>query len=88
MEEEEEEEGRRRLRRKSKYGMSNDELHNYFHARLMGGVESHNKGCNCLAILDDANVRASVVKYLCWFKKNQNTNRTRSFLSGSSIHHS
>ncbi len=35
----------------------------------MGGVECPNKGCNCLAILDDANIRASVVKYLCWFEK-------------------
>jgi hypothetical protein len=32
-----EEEGWRRLSRKSKSRTSNDELHNYFHAQLMGG---------------------------------------------------
>jgi hypothetical protein len=61
------EEGWERLSKKCKLEMNEDELFAHFEARLRGEIECPNKTCDCLAILDNENARASVMKYLCWF---------------------
>jgi hypothetical protein len=62
-----EEEGWQRLSKKCKSEMNKDKLFAHLESQLRGGVECPNKRCNCLAIMDDANARAFVMKYLCWF---------------------
>ena len=74
-----------RLGRKSKSELSENDLHNYFDEQMKQGVACPNNSCDCLAILANANARASVVSIYVGLKRNQNTNRTRSFLGGSSI---
>jgi hypothetical protein len=56
------------LSRKSKLGMNEVALFEYFNARLVETTQCANKRCTCLAILGDASARASVAKYLTWFK--------------------
>ncbi len=51
------------LSRKSKLGMNEVALFEYFNARLEESTKCHNKRCTCLAILVDASARASIAKY-------------------------
>jgi hypothetical protein len=63
-----EEERWARLSKKRKSEMNKDELFAHFEARWRGGIKCPNLRCDCLAILDNVNARASIVKYLCcWF---------------------
>ncbi len=57
------------LSRKSKLGMIEVALFEYFNTRLEETTECPNKRCTCLAILGDANARAFVAKYLTWFEQ-------------------
>ena len=60
------------LTRASKLSMTDDDLINYFTARLEGtemAMECVNTACDCLSILDDENVRQAVAKYLVWFER-------------------
>jgi hypothetical protein len=57
------------LNRKSKLGMNEVALFEYFNTRLEETTECPNKRCTCLAILGDASARASVAKYLTWFEQ-------------------
>ncbi len=57
------------LSRKSKLGMNDVALFEYFNTRLEETTEFPNKQCTCLAILGDASAHASVAKYLTWFKQ-------------------
>jgi hypothetical protein len=60
------------LTRASKLSMTDDDLINYFTARLEGtemAMECVNTACTCLSILDDENVRQAVAKYLVWFER-------------------
>ncbi len=57
------------LSRKSKLGMNEVALFEYFNTQLEEMIECPNKWCTCLAILGDASARASVAKYLSWFKR-------------------
>ncbi len=56
------------LSRKSKLGMNEVALFEYFNTRLEETSQCPNKWCTCLAILDDASARASVATYLTWFE--------------------
>jgi hypothetical protein len=57
------------LSRKSKLGMNEVALFEYFITRLEEMAACPNKRCTCLAILGDASASASVAKYLTWFKR-------------------
>jgi hypothetical protein len=57
------------LSRKSKLGMNEVALFEYFNTRLEETTQCANKRCTCLAILGDASARASVAKYLTWFEQ-------------------
>ncbi len=57
------------LSRKSKLGMNEVALFEYFNTRLEETTECPNKQCTCLAILGDASAHASVAKYLTWFEQ-------------------
>jgi hypothetical protein len=57
------------LSRKSKLGMNDVALFEYFNTRSVEMTKCPNKQCTCLAILDDASVSASIAKYLTWFKQ-------------------
>ena len=53
--------------------MTDDDLINYFTARLEGietAMECVNTVCNSLSILNDVNVWQAVAKYLVWFERN------------------
>jgi hypothetical protein len=63
----EEEEAWARVSKKRLKEMSPDELCAYFDSQLTAVRDCPNPGCNCVAILIDDEVRACVVKYLCWF---------------------
>ncbi len=54
------------LSRKSKLGMNEVALFEYFNTRLEEMTQCPNKLCTCLAILGDASARASIAKYLTW----------------------
>ncbi len=56
------------LSRNSKLGMKKVALFEYFNTRLEKMAQCPNKWCTCLAILGDTSARASVAKYLTWFK--------------------
>ena len=58
-----------RVTKKSKSEMSFEELHSYYESKLRQVGKCPNRGCNCLAILSDGGVSASVVMYLCWFNR-------------------
>ena len=52
--------------------MSEEDLINYFDARLQGteiAMECVNTACICLSILDDESIRQAVAKYLVWFER-------------------
>ncbi len=49
--------------------INKNELLNYFDTQLRGGIKCPNRACDCLAILDDANARACIAKYLIWFEQ-------------------
>ncbi len=51
------------LSRKSKLGMNEVALFEYFNTQLEETTECHNKWCTCLVILADASSRASIAKY-------------------------
>ncbi len=55
------------LSRKSKLGMNDVALFEYFNTRLEETTECPNKRCTCIAILGDASARASIAKYMTWF---------------------
>jgi hypothetical protein len=55
------------MSKKRKSKMSADELRTYFDCQLRGVRECPNRGCDCIAILDNMEVQAFIVKYLCWF---------------------
>ena len=55
------------MSKKRKSEISADELRTYFDCQLRGVRECPNRGCDCIAILGDTDVRVLVVKYLCWF---------------------
>ncbi len=57
------------LSQKSKLGMNEVALFEYFNTRLEETTQCANKRCTCLAILGDARARASVAKYLTWFEQ-------------------
>jgi hypothetical protein len=57
------------LSQKSKLGMNEVALFEYFNTRLEETTQCANKGCTCLAILGDASARASAVKCLTWFEQ-------------------
>jgi hypothetical protein len=48
-----------RLGRKSKSELSENDLHNYFDEQMKRRITCPNKGCNCLAILANANAHTS-----------------------------
>jgi hypothetical protein len=54
---------------KIKLGMNEVALFEYFNIQLEETTQCPNKRCTCLAILSDASARASVAKYLTWFKR-------------------
>ncbi len=54
---------------KSKLGMNEVALFEYFNTQLEETTQYTNKRCTCLAILGDASARASVAKYLTGFKQ-------------------
>jgi hypothetical protein len=56
------------LSRKSKLGMNEVALFEYFNTWLEETTQCASKRCTCLAILGDASARASVAKYLTWFE--------------------
>ena len=58
-----------RVTKKSKSEMSFDELHSYYESKLRQVGKCPNKKCDCLAILSDMGVCASVVIYLCLFNR-------------------
>jgi len=55
-----------RVTKKRKYEMKGNKLSNYFYLQLKGMRKCPNKNCNCVAILADEDIRAPVVRYLCW----------------------
>ncbi len=57
------------LSRKSKLGMNEVALFEYFNTQLEETTECPNKQCTCLAILGDASAPASIAKYLTWFEQ-------------------
>ncbi len=57
------------LSRKSKLGMNEVALFEYFNTRLEEMTQCPNKWCTCLAILGDASARASIAKYLTWLEQ-------------------
>ncbi len=56
------------LRRKSKLGMNEVALFEYFNTQLEEMTECPSKWCTCLAILGDASASVSVAKYLTWIE--------------------
>ena len=66
------------LTRVSKLNMNDDELFDYFFARLQGNempMACASMECKCLSILADDNVLKAVASYLVWFEKNPSMNR-------------
>ena len=66
------------LTRASKLNMNDDELFDYFFARLQGNetpMACASMECECLSILADDNVSKAVASYLIWFEKNPSMNR-------------
>jgi hypothetical protein len=62
----------------SKLNMNDDELFDYFFARLQGNkipMACASMECKCLSILVDDNVSKAVALYLVWFEKNSSMNR-------------
>ena len=49
--------------------MSFNELHSYYESKLRQVGKCHNIKCDCLTILSDMGVHASVLMYLCWFNR-------------------
>ncbi len=68
---EEEDEAWTRVTKKRLKEMSPDELCAYFDSQLKALRDCPNPGCNCVAILVNDDVRACVMKYLCWFSGKQ-----------------
>jgi hypothetical protein len=60
------------LSQKSKLGMNEVALFEYFNTRLEETTQCTNKRCTCLAILGDASAHASIAKYLTWFDQRIN----------------
>ena len=56
------------LSRKSKLGMNEVALFEYFNTWLEETTQCASKRCTCLAILGDASARASIAKYCTWFE--------------------
>ena len=56
-----------RVSKKQKSLMGNDEIHHYFDSQVRVGRKCPNQDCNCVGILVNNDIRASVVRYLCWF---------------------
>jgi hypothetical protein len=57
------------LSRKSKSGMNEVALFEYFNTQLEEITQCPNKRCSCLAMLGDASACGSIPKYLTWFKQ-------------------
>ena len=51
--------------KKHKLEMSNEEMYTYFDNQLKGMSKCPHWRCNCVAILADGDISASVMRYLC-----------------------
>jgi hypothetical protein len=56
-----------RVTRKRKCEMSGAELYIHFDEQLKNIRSCPNRRCTCVDVLADGDIRAPVVRYLCWF---------------------
>ena len=58
-----------RVTKKGKSEMKGNELYVHFDNHLKGMGSCPNQRCQCLDVLADGDIRASVARYLCWFER-------------------
>jgi len=68
-----------RVTKKSKFEMTFNELHSYYESKLRQVGKCPNRGWNCLAILSDGGVHASVVMYVLVQQKDKVQTRCARF---------
>ena len=56
-----------RVTKKRKSEMRGDEMYIHFDLQLKDMGSCPNRRCNCVVFLVDGNIRATIVRYLCWF---------------------